>query len=167
MFFGAMVRVVRKLWTITQTATVVNETVSGFLEPNPRHIGYHYTAGFCNIKVTAKNNITLQNVAIQGALGPPGATSPGGGFPNVAGFYEALVFTESNIGVADGITRPFQINTRDNAATIGNTDHNRVLCPVIPNFLLGSYSVLVIGAAPTITIEIWGVFVGPMMQGSD
>lgn len=165
--FGAMVRVTRKLWTITQTATVVNETVSGILEPNPRHIGFYYTAGIINFKCTAKNNMTLQNQSIYGALGPPQATSPGGGF-QVAGFgYEALVGTESNINVGDGITRPIQINTRDNSATAPNTDHNRVLCPVIPNFLRYDYSVLVTGGAPTITIEVWATLVGLMLHGTD
>ncbi|MGH6628100.1 MAG: hypothetical protein ACREB3_00025 [Burkholderiales bacterium] len=167
MFFGAMVRTTRKLWTITSTATVVKETVTGFLEPNPRHIGYQYVAGVCNIKVTAKNNMTLNAVGIEGALGPPQATTPGGGFPNVAGNYESLVYTESNIGLNDGITRPFQISTRDNSATLGNTDHNRIACPVIPNFLLGFYSTTVAGAAPTITIEIWATLIGVMIQGSD
>ena len=167
MFFGAMVRVTRKLWTITQTGAVTDEIAAGFLEPNPRHIGFHYTAGIINFKVTAKNNLTLNNIGITGALGPPGAASPGGGFPNVAGGYELLAYTESNIGLGDGIVRPIQITTRDNAVTAANVDHNRVLCPVIPNFLLCKYTTRAPGAGPTITIEVWGTFVGPMLQGTD
>lgn len=165
MIGGALVYVTRKLWTITATTTVVNETVAGFLEPNPRHINGYFTAGICDFKCTAKNNYTLNHIQIDGALGPWGAVTPGGGFPNVAGGYEALCYTESNIGANDGILRPFQIPTRDNAATVANTDHNRVLCPVIPNFLQCSYSGTTAGAGPTMTIEVWVTLIGPMMQG--
>lgn len=155
----------RKLWTITQTAAVTNETVSGIFPVNPLHLNYSYLVGFINFKCTAKNNLTLNKLAVYGALGPAGAATPGGGFPNVAGDYEALAYTESNIGVGDGITRPMQINSRDNAGTVGNTDHNRITLPIVPNFLQLVYTTSAPGAGPTITIEVWGLFGGPMIQG--
>jgi hypothetical protein len=164
-FGSALVYVTRKLWTVTATTTVVNSTTAGVLEPNPRKINGYFVAGVCNFKCTASNNYTLAHAQIDGALGPWSAFTAGGGFPNVAGGYEALCYTESNIGPGDGIMRPFQIPTRDNAATIANTDHNRIACPVIPNFLQFSYSGTVIGASPSYSLEVWVTLVGPMMQG--
>jgi hypothetical protein len=163
MMFGAMVRITRKLWTITQTATVTDETVSGILEPNPRHIDGFFTAGVINFKCTAKNNMTIVQQSVVGALGPWSAITPGGGFSTAAFGPESLAATQSNIGVGDGILRPMQTLSRDSPDTLAN----RVLCPVIPNFLRYSYSVTVAGAAPTVTLEVWATLVGPMIHGMD
>ena len=157
----------RAYWTIIATANAAFESVVGITPANPHRINHFFTAGLANFKVIAKNNYTLQTLSIVGALGAAGDASPGGGFPVMAmpGLYEALVWAEGDVAVGQGLVRPFQINTRNAASGYGDTDHNRIPIPIIPNFLQLAYSGATAGANPLIEIQVWLTFYGPMVQG--
>lgn len=145
----------RRLWVVTQTAAVTNERLLGITGPNPLRIVSGIQGAVFGFKVTAKNNITLNNITVYGAIDVEGNTPQG--FPGPGLIQLSLAYTNSNLGIFQGIIHPAHLQTGE----AGDALTNYVAAPALPNGLLLEYTTSAPGAAPTVTFEVWLIGVGP------
>lgn len=139
-----VLRTPRILWTITQTGIVTNERVAGITGLNPLQLRPYYTGAVIHMAVTAKNNITLDRVAIMGSVDGARWAPPGSA--------DVLCHTATNLLLDEAHLRTAFVFSED-LLTQGSGH-------LLPEWWMLEYSTSAPGASPTITIEIRAAMIG-------
>lgn len=148
------VYVPKRLWTVTQVGAVTNERAAG-ISRNPLPVPSGFTGAAFTFLVTAKNNLTLGNITVYGAIGDE-LTAPSA-FPGPGLTALSLAYTNSNLAAGTGLTHAAKMEPGE----AGDALNIYLLAPVLPNWLLLEYTTSAPGAGPTITFEVWLLAVGP------
>lgn len=149
----------RMIWTVTTSATTANNRVTGITgNANPVFLNPNLTLALYYLRVITKTDMVLNRVAVYGGLGDVGIVAS---FPPAGTDAEAMWVTLMDLAAGQGIIRA--VTARDADVAI---QPNKYPAGVIPNRHLLEYSTTISGAAPVITFEVWGTFIGPMVGGT-